>query len=372
MKCVDHHKKTNYILKTSKTFLINLSLIISAFLISFLVIEILFRIYVFGFGGNPLKIKNWAIDGVWDVNRSPVELNYRLGWVPRIGFYSFNEPIHSITVNDYKLRSNFPRKLKKRSGKSVLFSGDSFTFGDGVNDNETFPSYFEFMTKKDVINAGVPAYGIDQMFLRSMDLIKQFPISDLFFCFIPDDINRCNNSTFHKIRKPYFIIDKNDIKLVPISNDDFSKTEKFNITLFHKIGGFSLVINNIMRGFFPEYWIYSVQLSKKEEHTNGKQISTILINSLKNECDKNNINFYVVPLTHERYSNYDKNNLQFVLDAINQDINVINVFDHLEGIRKENPHLFSSYFLKKNYHYSKQGNEYVARFIFNELEKSSL
>ena len=45
-----------------------------------------------------------------------------------------------------------------------------------------------------------------------------------------------------------------------------------------------------------------------------------MINSLKNECDKNNINFYVVPLTHERYSNYDKNNLQFVLDAIDEDI----------------------------------------------------
>ena len=39
------------------------------------------------------KNQNWAIDGVWDVNRSPVELNYRLGWIPRIGFF--------ITILDY-------------------------------------------------------------------------------------------------------------------------------------------------------------------------------------------------------------------------------------------------------------------------------
>ena len=43
----------------------------------------------------------------------------------------------------------------------------------------------------------------------------------------------------------------------------FQKHEKFNITMLHKIGGFSLVFNNIMRGF-SEYWIYSVQLSKRK------------------------------------------------------------------------------------------------------------
>ena len=356
-------------MKISKTSLTNLSLFAFAFLFSFLVVEILFRIYLFGLGGHPFKIQNWAIDGIWNINKSPVELNYELGWIPKIGFSTYNKPTHSITINNDKLRSNNQENSKKASEKVMLFSGDSFTFGDGVNDNETFPSIFESISNKEVLNAGVPAYGIDQMFLRSLNLLQKFPISDLFFCFIPDDINRCNNSTFHKVRKPYYNLEKNSIKLVPIAIEDFEKISDFNISLFHKIAGFSIIIDKIMRITFPEFWSYSVQLSKKKEHTNGPEISTVLIDSLKKECVKNNINFYVIPLAHQRYSNNHKKNLKFVLDTIDENIKIINVFDQLETIRNEDSDLFESYFLKNNYHYSKLGNEYVARYIYNEMKK---
>jgi len=359
-------------LKAPKTFLTNSSLIFVSFIFSFLIIELLFRIYFFGLEGNPFKIQNWVVDGVWDVNKSPVELNYELGWIPKNGIYTYNKPAHTITINNNKLRSNDQKRIKKGSEGLILFSGDSFAFGDGVNDNETFPSIFEAITNKKTLNAGVPAYGIDQMFLRAMNLLQKFPVSDLFFCFIPDDINRCNNSTFHKVRKPYYSFEKNNIKLVPIDAEDFSKISDFNLSLFHKIGGFSLVIDNIMRTFFSEFWTYSVELSKKEEHTNGKEISIILINSLKRECEKNNINFYVIPLAHQRYSINHKKNLKFVLDEIDKDIKIINVFNQLEKIRIDDPSLFASYYLKKNYHYSKLGNEFVAHYIFKELKETSL
>ncbi len=357
-------------MKNFKTFLINISFFLISILLSLSFVELLFRLYVFGIEGSPFKIQNWAVDGVWDVERSPVEIDYEFGWVPKIGSFKNNTPPHTITINNNKFRNNYPTEISVRSKKTILFSGDSFTFGDGVNDNNTFPSIFQSITKDKVLNGGVPAYGIDQMYLRSLDIIQEYTISDLFFCFIPDDINRCNNSTFHKVQKPYFILEGDSTRLIPINPENFSNSLNFNLSLFHKIGGYSLVINKLMGNFFPDFWLYRVQISKKKEHDKGKEISFQLINLLKKECDKRNINFFVIPLAHQRYSIDHIDNLQFVLKHLDKGINIINVFKNLEKIRLENPNLFSSYFLENNYHFSILGNEFVANYIYNEMTNS--
>ena len=143
----------------------------------------------------------------------------------------------------------------------------------------------------------------------------------------------------------------------------------YNYSLLHKIGGYSLVLHKILGVFFPKFWFYNIQTVKKKEHLRGKEISIQLINKLKQECDKKDINFFVVPLTHQRCPVSDKNSLEFVLDSIEKDIFIINVFDRLEELRDENPNLFSSYFLDGNYHFSFLGNEFVANYIYEEIIK---
>ena len=207
------------------------------------------------------------------------------------------------------------------------------------------------------------------MYLRSMDIIQNYKISDLFFCFIPDDINRCNYSTFHKIQKPHFVIEHDSTKLIQIDPTEFSNNLNFNYSLLHRIGGYSLVIHKIAEIFFPKFWFYNIQTVKKKEHLRGKEISIRLINKLKQECDKRYINLFIVPLTHQRCPTYDKDNLKFVLDSIEKEINVINVLDRLEKLRYESPGLFSSYFLEDNYHFSFLGNEFVANYIYDEIIK---
>ena len=46
---------------------------------------------------------------------------------------------------------------------------------------------------------------------------------------------------------------------------------------------------------------------------------------------------------------------------------IINLFNELENIRDEDPKLFSSYFLKDNYHYSSLGNDFVAKSIYKNM-----
>ena len=46
--------------------------------------------------GAPFQLKNWAVDGIWDVERSPVELNYDFGWVPKVDSFKKNTPSFNI------------------------------------------------------------------------------------------------------------------------------------------------------------------------------------------------------------------------------------------------------------------------------------
>ena len=356
-------------MKNFKTVLINSSLPLFSLLFSLLVTELFFRLYFFGIDGAPFKVKNWVVQGLWDIGRSSLKLDYKLGWSPKTGTFKKNTPPHTITIDKNNFRKNNPKESISITQEAILFSGDSFTFGDGVDDQNTFPSIFQSIKNNKVINGGVQAYGIDQMYLRSMDIIQNYKISDLFFCFIPDDINRCNYSTFHKIQKPYFIIEDDGTKLIQIDPKKFSDNLNFNYSLLHKVGGYSLVIHKIVGVFFPKFWFYNIQTVKKKEHPRGKEISIQLINILKQECDKRDINLFVVPLTHQRCPIDDKNNLQFVLDSIEKEIIVINVFDRLEELRDENPELFSSYFLEDNYHFSFLGNKFVANYIYEEIIK---
>lgn len=52
----------------------------------------------------------------------------------------------------------------------ILLIGDSFTFGDEVSENETYPEYLKrLIPGADIINAGVPGYAHDQMLLLLQD-----------------------------------------------------------------------------------------------------------------------------------------------------------------------------------------------------------
>ena len=91
-------------MKKFKTYSINASLLLFSLILSLSLLEILFRLYVFGLDGAPFRLKNWAVDGVWDVERSPVELNYEFGWIPKVGSFKKNEPPHLISINKFKFR----------------------------------------------------------------------------------------------------------------------------------------------------------------------------------------------------------------------------------------------------------------------------
>jgi hypothetical protein len=124
----------------------------------------------------------------------------RLGWVPRPG--RFVRPEWSWQVDEAGLRSN-GRPVPAAGGR-IAAVGDSFTFGDEVDDHDTWPSQLEALLEVPVLNAGVFAYGIDQACLRAERLLDTHAPDVIVLAFISSDVERTQLSYYHRTWKPYF------------------------------------------------------------------------------------------------------------------------------------------------------------------------
>lgn len=95
-----------------------------------------------------------------------------IGWGPQVvgRFHDYRIDSSGKTIYDanYTIDHNLLRQtLSCKKGPPVVFFGCSFTFGDGVNDNETLPQNFSDLLdrKLRVLNLGFTGYG-PQQFLR--------------------------------------------------------------------------------------------------------------------------------------------------------------------------------------------------------------
>ena len=94
-------------------------------------------------------------------------------------------------INDFGFRDT-PNYGDKRP---VFFFGDSFTFGEGVNDADTLPAQFSKVTGRKTSNFGVHGYGPHQ-FLRILETqrLETLGIRDrpelVVYTFIPHQIDR--------------------------------------------------------------------------------------------------------------------------------------------------------------------------------------
>ena len=155
---------------------------------------------------------------------------------------------NQYTKEGYRISDhNYPYKKN-----CISLYGDSFTFGSDVDHNDAWSSLLAKKLNCSVYNFGVPAFGVDQSFLRFRENID-FKSELIILGIYPDDIERNLTQNYSLIAdnfidiftfKPKFIInEKNDLELIKIpinSLDDgilFLKNFKLfleNDELIHK------------------------------------------------------------------------------------------------------------------------------------------
>lgn len=131
----------------------------------------------------------------------------KLGWVTRP-----NLDRDGVRTNTAGIRAD--REIPFEADPSIariLFVGDSYTFGSNVSNEHAFPEVFQrrFLADGEVINLGVPGYGVDQAVLL-FEIIgaKYFPQVVVLGFFVRDFYR--NLIDFRGYQKPRFELDEGD------------------------------------------------------------------------------------------------------------------------------------------------------------------
>lgn len=99
--------------------------------------------------------------------RLHTEHDSELGWInqPRVQIPNLYGPGIPFSTNTLRMRaSSLPSKSAEK-GTRIICSGDSFTLGYGVADEETWCHLLAEMTKSTTYNMGQGGYGLDQIYL---------------------------------------------------------------------------------------------------------------------------------------------------------------------------------------------------------------
>ena len=126
------------------------------------------------------------------------------GWAPRPGRWDFAG--RTVTVNSRGVRSGAEHAAGRVAGvRRAVVVGDSFTFGEGVHDEETFP--FQLQARLgpgvEVINLGVHGYGHDQMLIHLGEEGPRYQPDLVVLGYLAGDVER-NALSFRDYAKPRF------------------------------------------------------------------------------------------------------------------------------------------------------------------------
>ena len=137
----------------------------------------------------------------------------QLGYVPRAGHAS-----PGLTIDADGLRRTGAPPAGAPTPGALLAVGDSFTFGDEVEDGQTWPAQLAQLTGRRVLNGGVSGYGFDQIVLRAEQLAAIHRPSAIVVSFIADDIRRTEMRRLWSADKPYFTLEDDALVLrgVPV------------------------------------------------------------------------------------------------------------------------------------------------------------
>ncbi|MFT6432141.1 MAG: lysophospholipase L1-like esterase [Candidatus Azotimanducaceae bacterium] len=138
-----------------------------------------------------LQVYAGRITGQDRMDEGLIQYHSQLGWKLSRGWHGMHNHV------DYDVEYSTDRRGLRQNGSAfksgpepLLVLGDSFTFGLGVNDQETFvaqlnssQSIYEFF------NGGVPGYSPDQVLLWSKSAVEMTqPVHVLFFLYLGNDL----------------------------------------------------------------------------------------------------------------------------------------------------------------------------------------
>jgi hypothetical protein len=159
-------------------------------------------------------VSGYAILGykLWSY-RSPApervhsEYDREIGWTNRPSVHIADRwgPGAHLTTNSQRFRHPVDVEPEVTSGRMrVVCSGDSFTFGIGVGDEDTWCHRLATLDDRiETVNWGTGGWGVDQAYLWYRRNEGKYRHAVHLFAFITDDFRRMTMDSFNGYGKPY-------------------------------------------------------------------------------------------------------------------------------------------------------------------------
>jgi hypothetical protein len=223
----------------------------------------------------------------------PAERHEVLGYVPRAGFASRdNHWGTQVSIDADGMRRNGTGP-PPASEQVIAAVGDSFTFGDEVDDDESWPAYLERELQMPVKNGGVFGYSLAQAVLRAEDMLQRFPVATVVVSFIPDDLVRCEFRRRYT-PVPWFDLDGDGLVLrnVPIDHDEPSQDAG---KAWKDLLGRSALVDAILASSARRWWFENEkQVAVPHLVGRGPEIGKRLLERLAARCRAHGADLLVV------------------------------------------------------------------------------
>jgi hypothetical protein len=308
-----------------------------------------------------------------------VRYDSELGWVSVPGFYEKNyyAPGIALRINSRGFRANEEFTREVPQGKTrIVCSGDSFTFGDGVDNSRTWCQVLESLNGRlQTVNLAETGYGIDQMYLWYQRNAGSLEHQVQILAFIADDFRRIELSNLGGYGKPVLKIRGGDLAEANVPVPKASAVERWlaqkpsPLLQFRSLAMANGLVDRLRSAGKP------VAQDPSEDE---RMVFDKIVERLKDINHKKNSSLVLVFLPTWR--DYDPAGpsapwRRFLREEAARRgvvlIDLIEEFQKLPVTTKDAMFIWpgsSQYYAESPGHYSDPGNEYIARQLYSRLE----
>jgi hypothetical protein len=261
---------------------------------SLILLEIGLRLYagvsVLRVANFMLRVANFIRDRVDQSKAHPHSAHdEQLGWITKPNTHErhFNSGEYGI-----RLAGRVDRPVPQHA---ILAVGDSFTFGEEVDDNESWPADLETMTGTPVINAAAAAWGADQIVLRAEAMIEVAHPKILIVSFFWGDIGRAEYRIGFGGQKPYYTVEAGELVLHNIPVPRFPGMVR-KVGWVRAVLGYSYTFFWLGQRLGSQQWLYGdyVEFVRATPPGTGERITCLLLKRLKERTDRERIHLMLV------------------------------------------------------------------------------